>query len=1248
LELTKTHGTEPINVIGIEWVDGNIDYYADKNYNGIKGSILELGDIDEVLKLTTGSPTFEVSVVLDDFDGDLLSKLSNIDLQKRNCYIYQTFDSLAVEDMFLIFQGEAVTPIEWDECERKLKFNILSEIDSEEVGFSPEEGQFEFLTDDAVGKVWPLCFGDVVHVPATKSSSVLTSVTTTEVGYADATLVLKYNELLSRLVKSIHTLNYLNSRIEDAELLARDEASIRQDYLTTILQEDILKQQIADKAKEVNDLINIIENEDITVTELAQRKLERNLKQSDLRALNTSMESIKTDKFILGVELDNAEYKYQTISNIREKILDVKSAYVTNRRDFLEIGQALDEQDLINTSSFKVLNGDKFPQNTPIQLEIKGLVVEGSFNGDLFTITEYLPKYTNIVVGKRQTDDPNSFWIQNPGLDLNGYYVLTNSGHILKVVNQIGNRCYVEVQEASILRTNDDEGVLQTELDLTTWLALENTSEHTTQEKERILEQALGDDVNGNRLLALRTSITKRVEALAEAQGQLDPKTLNTIRLLIFRDMYKYNVLISKTKVPLSAQQKVNQKISKDEEEFLLRVENLIYAIDRRSKRLFGISVAESLIDGYLADGGIAAASPIMFPSWLKALDIQESPPSTLWVAEPGTTVKIYNDQSETYVANILPSTVHAIYAKRSIDGILKLVPVPSSYYTLYESVDLSGLTVTGIKLHRPLSDYANQGWTDGLYVSLSSSVGPNTADIIKYIIETYTDVTVDSTSYNSVRLKLENYPSNFALFDKRDALSLVEDIAWQARCLVYVKNKTLYFKYLSDEPVSVKTLTYDDVEEASLNITYTDTGDIYTKLTATWQPHYDVVDPNKSIIRHNIAKYKSIEFERDFFIYNIQSLVEKSLTFWAIRYSNSWKQVQFKTFLTNLELETWDCVTLDFQNIGLSNKPVKALIESADYSSTDNSLNVTCWVPVRAGTMEAYDFAFPANLDIEVEFPTEDDIAGGNAGNPNTYPNNSNGNDETLQPIVFRPKDFGGQFPGDQTDSIPVSPISGLNQVNYRTYNIQVNKLAKDVEIDEAINEAWGFNIQGNGVMLLDKRPFRGYVSEVISTVLGTYKIKDVAGREMTVNYETTSLPLTVNQIVVAIYDDQIGEWSISPISHKEYIVKVVTVSDDLLDCITLNGDLIKVAKPYLLRRTPFDNKTYNGVDYAYSSASERVGTQTIGGKQVIETQIITPDYVVDDIISIKKIANPLVIGNDRYHWEDKNTDSRAWAVKF
>lgn len=72
----------------------------------------------------------------------------------------------------------------------------------------------------------------------------------------------------------------------------------------------------------------------------------------------------------------------------------------------------------------------------------------------------------------------------------------------------------------------------------------------------------------------------------------------------------------------------------------------------------------------------------------------------------------------------------------------------------------------------------------------------------------------------------------------------------------------------------------------------------------------------------------------------------------------------------------------------------------------------------------------------------------------------------------------------------------------------------------------------------------------------------------------------------------------------HDDYLVCKKSLPDG-------TSDIINVAKPFLLRRTPFDNQTINGVRYDYSSPERRVARTGSGDSLVVETHKITPPYL-------------------------------------
>jgi len=118
-----------------------------------------------------------------------------------------------------------------------------------------------------------------------------------------------------------------------------------------------------------------------------------------------------------------------------------------------------------------------------------------------------------------------------------------------------------------------------------------------------------------------------------------------------------------------------------------------------------------------------------------------------------------------------------------------------------------------------------------------------------------------------------------------------------------------------------------------------------------------------------------------------------------------------------------------------------------------------------------------------------------------------------------------------------------------------------------------------------------------------------------------------------------------------QQFVVN--SVYGDYLSCYPYNGlqinttAVILVAKPYLLRQTPFNGSSRNGVSYTYTSAIQR--TATDGSTD--ETHVITPSYVTNDIIyAIRNIVGKTATYNsqlDIIEWLDMNVDGRSWAVQ-
>lgn len=121
------------------------------------------------------------------------------------------------------------------------------------------------------------------------------------------------------------------------------------------------------------------------------------------------------------------------------------------------------------------------------------------------------------------------------------------------------------------------------------------------------------------------------------------------------------------------------------------------------------------------------------------------------------------------------------------------------------------------------------------------------------------------------------------------------------------------------------------------------------------------------------------------------------------------------------------------------------------------------------------------------------------------------------------------------------------------------------------------------------------------------------------------------------------------TPLSAGSAVRELLVVRDesDSIICTTADlpeegnpeaSDEIEVAKPWILRRAPFDELSRDGRSYVYNGLSDR--DATIG--DVTEREIIWPRYLRGDTVYVTKIP-PLFDGT--VIWLDLNVDARAWA---
>ena len=375
--------------------------------------------------------------------------------------------------------------------------------------------------------------------------------------------------------------------------------------------------------------------------------------------------------------------------------------------------------------------------------------------------------------------------------------------------------------------------------------------------------------------------------------------------------------------------------------------------------------------------------------SWEK---YREAKSADFFWAGGGSTVTLESAREIVYIANIIPSTILSVKAKRFLNGNEFLLTVPSEFFEIRQT-DFNGYQVMEIVFQRPLqaeSQDTGGGWSNDIFVTQTATVGPNTVDIIRWFIETYTKFSIDGTSFNDVRDKIDVYRMDFPLLSRPNLLDILQSLARKARCALWQRDDTFFIKYLAEEPTTVATLQEDDIlqdnsDKGTLKILLTSTNDLITKHTSEWKRDYAVPKPNKLILRHNISKYGTHDATEDYFPYAFLDIVRKSATFWLIRSANTWKRVTCNVSLQFAKLEPFDAVLVDLPDV--ASVPVIGVVERATLNSEGKEIKLEIWTPVRSGETEAYDFAFPAGISENALYPTVDDrdqLFAGSGKDPN------------------------------------------------------------------------------------------------------------------------------------------------------------------------------------------------------------------------------------------------------------------------
>lgn len=959
----ERYARELLVLVEIDWGGGSLTTYCDKELDGVEGKILDIGTLEAILTLDNVQ-TYDLKITLDDTDGTIKTRLEAENIHKKNCTVYLYFDDTDINaDRIKFFAGFVTTPIDWGEGNRQVTLTVTSEIESFEVGFSPEEGQLEFVDPEAEGKAWPLAFGNVVHVPATKVTQAPKSTLLEPLSIVDPMLRIKLGMAEAAYQQEAMLFGFWNLVFNGAHLITPPAWWIFREYVKVIIHEDIMMNEIFKAHKKLTELNNAAKKNPADAVVRGQIAAQNNL----IIALAIIMQRVKRRK----KEIENAiELLCFAVATQKKAMLGMLDAHNRMRQlygRYLDITQEICRQELNAKTALRVDGADSFEDGEQYDFCIKGVKFRGSMDvtgRQLNVAAGPLAQYTNVGVAPWQPDDApcgnitdldglNLIWLEddNPP-DLTGQYLLvTKRGsteprvrHMLKVNKQEGKKVYFDLVEIDRGGTSSsgrsfsyDSVVNEVVEPAGGWVNLGGFGAVPAGALNNTLNPAVWGQPGVQLVLQV-------INAIPGGVNKQELKNLVLIALKLSFDHARGFVIVSPT--------------ARD-----------VYTI-------IGEDVAT-----------IQETASVPLQSWFDDYftPYEEIPLRNNWRADAGTPIYECGNEEDIYIANILPSTIKSVYAERTTEeGEQVFVPIPSRYYTKRESHNLGTYDVTALIFPRALRSIPGEGWTDTVYVTMDVSVGPNVVDVIEWLINTYTDKSPNAANFTAIRAKVAKYPTSFALFERPNVLEEIKRIAWESRLAVYIFDNEFFLQYLSEEPTEDYTLTDSEIEHQGLQLQYTDTQSLVTRLSSQYELHYGPKDENhrtpEVVLRHNVKKYGLHKRTEFFHTYNLRELVEKSATFWMIRQSDTWKKLTVRAFHPTLHLDPLNTFMVSLNQEHFASEDTKCFIERAAYDPKTQKMLFTLHTGVKVGDDTQYPFFWPA-LDAPVEWPTLEEQAAGAAG---------------------------------------------------------------------------------------------------------------------------------------------------------------------------------------------------------------------------------------------------------------------------
>lgn len=300
--------------------------------------------------------------------------------------------------------------------------------------------------------------------------------------------------------------------------------------------------------------------------------------------------------------------------------------------------------------------------------------------------------------------------------------------------------------------------------------------------------------------------------------------------------------------------------------------------------------------------------------------EVYEKKDEYVWIINDGPSTSVKHVEIEASVVisgGQVSSKLKNLNTIIRVDGDFYTVNLDDSQFSGTLGHNVTTITMPFDPKNLPDSPYSS----DTIMPSLIGRNLTNPADIIEDIADRIGITDINATSVSTTAASTSDLVLGFTLEEQRNGLELLFDIAFQSRLSVLFESGELKLVYLTND-AGTSAATIDDNERVieGLSIYHESTDQIINKVNFKYR---EKGHEKEKTLTHADSITELGERVRDLYLWAINNTATATAiaTFWLGRWANAAEIAEFETYLTTLELERLDWVTLSMSNFYSSQK---------------------------------------------------------------------------------------------------------------------------------------------------------------------------------------------------------------------------------------------------------------------------------------------------------------------------------------